>query len=74
MKHDTKKEMKELEWKSTKELVDLVKDLKSQLFSLQTKADARALKQIHLIKMTRRNIARAKMALSLKIKEYGNNR
>gem|GEM_PF-3245517 len=59
---------------STKELVDLVKDLKSQLFTLQTQANARALKKIHLIKMTRRNIARAKMALSLKIKEYGNNR
>ncbi len=72
--YDTRIEMKDLEWKSTKEIFNLVKELESQLFSLQIKADARALKQIHLIKMTRKNIARAKMALSLKIKEYGNNR
>lgn len=71
--YDTRIEMKDLKWKSTKEIVNLIKDLKSQLFSLKTKADARALKQVHLIKMTRRNIARVKMALSLKIKEYGNN-
>ena len=74
MKYDTKKRIKDLKWKSIKELVDLIKDLKSHLFSLQTKVDGRALKQTHFIKMTRRNIARAKMALSLKIKEYGNNR
>lgn len=72
--YDTKIEMKDLSGKSTKEIANLIKELKGQLFSLQIKADARALKQVHLVKMTRKNIARAKMALSLKIKEYGDNR
>ena len=72
--YDKKITANDLRWKSIKEIVDLIKDLRKQLFELKRKNEIRALKQTHLIRLTRRNIARAKYVLSVKIKENGNNR
>ncbi len=64
-----------LKEKTIKELVKLRKEQKKSLFDMRMKNTMRALKQTHLIKTARRNIARINTILSNKIKEYnGNNR
>lgn len=60
---------KDLRNLSVKELVDLRKKLRKELFSLKLKNQAWALKQTHLIPLTRRNIARVNTILTEKIKE-----
>ena len=61
--------MKDLEGLSIKDLVRKRTELRKKLFSLKMQNQAGALKQTHLIKLTRRNIARVNTALSIKIKE-----
>jgi len=61
--------MKDLEGLSIKDLVSKRTELRKKLFSLKMQNQAGALKQTHLIKLTRRNIARVNTALSIKIKE-----
>jgi len=60
---------KDLRKLSVKELVDLRKKLRKELFSLKLKNQAWALKQTHIIPLTRRNIARVNTVLTEKIKE-----
>ncbi len=59
--------MNELMQKNIKELVQLRKDLKSELYTLRMKNSMRALRETHTIKLTRRNIARVNTALHRKI-------
>jgi len=66
---DKKLLMKDLLNLSIKDLVRKRTELRKQLFSFKMKNQARTLKQTHLIKLTRRNIARVNTALSIKIKE-----
>lgn len=54
---------------SVKELVEKRKELRKYLFSLKMKNQAWALKQTHLIPLTRRNIARINTVLTEKIRE-----
>jgi len=54
---------------SIKDLVNKRTELRKKLFSLKMQNQAGALKQTHLLKLTRRNIARVNTALSIKIKE-----
>jgi len=54
---------------SVKDLVNKRTELRKKLFSLKMQNQAGALKQTHLLKLTRRNIARVNTALSIKIKE-----
>jgi len=61
--------MKDLEGLSVKDLVNKRTELRKKLFSLKMQNQAGALKQTHLLKLTRRNIARVNTALSIKIKE-----
>jgi len=60
---------KDLRKLSVKELVEKRKELRKYLFSLKMKNQAWALKQTHLIPLTRRNIARVNTVLTEKIKE-----
>ncbi len=60
---------KDLRNLSVKELVEKRKELRKYLFSLKMKNQAWALKQTHLISLTRRNIARVNTVLTEKIKE-----
>jgi large subunit ribosomal protein L29 len=66
---DKRIQMKDLEGLSIKDLVSKRTELRKKLFSLKMQNQAGALKQTHLIKLTRRNIARVNTALSIKIKE-----
>jgi ribosomal protein L29 len=61
--------MKDLEGLSIKDLVNKRTELRKKLFSLKMQNQAGALKQTHLLNITRRNIARVNTALSIKIKE-----
>jgi ribosomal protein L29 len=66
--------MKELSWKSVKELVEMRKKLKKELFEFNSKNAIRGLKETHKIWDTKVKIARINTVLTLKIKEnYGNN-
>lgn len=66
--------MKELSSKSVKELVDMRRKMKKELFELNSKNAVRGLKETHKIGDTKLKIARINTLLSLKIKEnYGNN-
>mgnify|MGYP003588820089 FL=1 len=66
--------MKELSSKSVKELVDMRKSMKKELFELKSKNAIRWLKETHKIEDTKVKIARINTLLALKIKEnYGNN-
>lgn len=66
--------MKELSSKSVKELVDMRRKMKKELFELKSKNAIRGLKETHKIGDTKVKIARINTLLSLKIKEkYGNN-
>jgi ribosomal protein L29 len=66
--------MKELSWMSVKELVDMRKKLKKELFEFISKNAIRGLKETHKIWDTKVKIARINTVLTLKIKEnYGNN-
>ena len=60
---------KDLRNLSVKELVEKRKELRKYLFSLKMKNQAWALKQTHLIPLTKRNIARINTVLTEKIKE-----
>ncbi len=60
--------MNDLLQKNVKELVNLRKSLKEELFNLKMKNSIRWLKQTHKILFTRRNIARVNTALHNKIK------
>ena len=60
---------KDLRKLSVKELVEKRKELRKYLFSLKMKNQAWALKQTHLIPLTRRNIARINTVLTEKIRE-----
>lgn len=67
--------IKELSSKSVKELVDMRRKMKKELFELNAKNVMRGLKETHKIWDTKVKIARINTLLSLKIKEnYGNNR
>jgi len=61
--------MEDLSNLSIKDLVNKRTELRKKLFSLKMQNQAGALKQTHLLKLTRRNIARVNTALSIKIKE-----
>lgn len=66
--------MKELSSKSVKELVDMRRNMKKELFELTSKNAIRGLKETHKIGDTKVKIARINTLLALKIKEnYGNN-
>jgi large subunit ribosomal protein L29 len=54
---------------SVKELVEKRKELRKQLHQLKMQNQMGALKQTHLLKLTRRNIARVNTVLTEKIKE-----
>ena len=58
---------KELRGKSIKELVNLRKETKKKLFEMRMKNDVRALKETHLIKIAKRNIARINTVLKEKL-------
>jgi len=66
---DTKIFMKDLLNHSVKDLVSKRTELRKRLFTLRMQNQGWALKQTHLIKLVRRNIARVNTALSIKIKE-----
>ena len=66
---DRKILMKDLESLSIKDFVSKRTELRKELFTLKMQNQAWTLKQTHLIKLTRRNIARINTALSIKIKE-----
>lgn len=55
--------------KSIKDLVSMRNDLRKELFEMKMKNALRSLKQTHLIKEVKRNIARLNTALSYKINE-----
>lgn len=66
--------MKELSSKSVKELVEMRRKMKKDLFELKSKNAIRWLKETHKIGDTKVKIARINTLLALKIKEnYGNN-
>ena len=66
--------MKDLWWKTVKELVQLRRKLKDELHSLKMKNAINGVKQIHKISEIRKNIARINTVLTAKIKEnYGNH-
>jgi len=70
----TKLEFKELLAKPIKELVKLRNDFKSELFQLRMKNAVKWLKETHLIRLTRMNIARVNTALNHKTNNTdGNN-
>lgn len=66
---DKKILMKDLSNLSIKDLVSKRTELKKKVFILKMQKQARSLNQPHLLKLTRRNIARVNTALSIKIKE-----
>ena len=66
---DKKILMKDLESLSIKDLVSRRTELRKKFFTLKMQNQAWSLKQTHLLKPTRRNIARVNTALSIKIKE-----
>ena len=66
---DTKIFMKDLSSHSVKDLVSKRTELRKRLFTLRMQKQAWALKQTHLIKLVKKNIARVNTALSIKIKE-----
>jgi len=66
---DTKIFMKDLSSHSVKDLVSKRTELRKRLFTLRMQNQAWALKQTHLIKLVKKNIARVNTALSIKIKE-----
>ena len=66
--------MKDMSSKSVKELVEMRKKLKQDLFALNAKNAIRGLKETHKIGDTKVKIARINTLLTHKIKEnYGNN-
>ena len=66
---DTKIFMKDLSNHLVKDLVGKRTELRKRLFTLRMQNQGWALKQTHLVKVVRRNIARVNTALSIKIKE-----
>ncbi len=58
---------KELRGKSIKELVNLRKEMKKKLFEMRMKNTLRALKETHLIRVAKRNIARINTVLKQKL-------
>jgi len=66
---DKKILMKDLQNLSIKDFISKRTELRKELFTLKMQNQAWTLKQTHLIKLTRRNIARINTALSIKIKE-----
>ncbi len=58
---------KELKGKSIKELVGLRREMKKKLFEMRMKNAIRALKETHLIKVAKRNIARINTVLKQKL-------
>jgi large subunit ribosomal protein L29 len=66
---DKKIMVKDLENLSIKDLVLERTKLRKRLFSLKMSHQARALKQTHLIKIARRNIARVNTVLSNKTRK-----
>jgi len=66
---DKKILMKDIVNLSIKDLVNKRTELRKKLFTLKMKNQGWALKQTHLLKLVRRNIARVNTALSIKIKE-----
>lgn len=66
---DKKILMKDFESLSVKDLVSKRTELKKKLFTLKMQNQAWSLKQTHLLKLTRRGIARLNTSLSIKIKE-----
>ncbi len=66
---------KDLTKKTVKDLIKMRNDCKKDNFELKTKNSLRWLKQTHLIKLAKKNVARVNTALSNKLKENnGNNR
>lgn len=64
-----------LMWKSISEIRGEIKKMRQEYFNLQRKNKLWSLKEFHLIKQARRNVARAKTSLSLKLKQTnGNNK
>lgn len=67
--------MKDLWDKTAKELVQMRKKLRAELYSLKMKHAINWLKQTHQLKQIRRNISRVSTVLTHKVKEnYGDNR
>lgn len=66
-------EMKTLTQQTIKELVKMRNSLKKELFEMRSKNVLRSLKQTHLIRIVRKNIARVNTVLSAKIKENNGN-
>ena len=66
---DKKILMKDIVNLSIKDLVNKRTELRKELFTLKMKNQGWALKQTHLLRLVRRNIARVNTALSIKIKE-----
>lgn len=66
---DKKIVMKDLENLSIKDLVSKRTELRKKLFTLKMQNQAWSLKQTHLLKVIRRNIARVNTSLSIKVKE-----
>lgn len=72
---DKKTFMKELWDKTAKELVQMRKKMRAELYSMKMKNAINWLKQTHQLKQIRRNISRVSTVLTHKIKEsYGDNR
>jgi ribosomal protein L29 len=65
--------MKDLSDKSPKELVNMRKKMKSDLYSLKMKNSIRGLKKTSDISETRKKIARVNTVLKSKIKEQHDN-
>ena len=61
--------IKDLLGKSLKDLVKMRNDLRKDLYEYGVKNSLRALQQTHLIKVTRRNIARVNTAITQKTRE-----
>ena len=61
---------KELRGKSIKELVNLRKETRKKLFEMRMKNAVRALKETHLIKIAKRNIARINTVLKEKLTQW----
>lgn len=65
-----KLQVKDLLWKSVKELVKLRNKIRKELYDFTLKNSLRSLTQTHLIRVARRNIARINTAISKKHAEF----
>lgn len=62
-----KLDLTDLNKKTIKELVKLRSDMKKELFEMRFKHSLRAIKETHLLKVARKNVARINTVLHTKI-------